>query len=118
MSRARGLSWLLALLVLLDLLYSATQHYRQPLDGDVAAIVLPVPAYAPVLHDPFGLRLLRTGQSHAGSNRFFAHATQLAFLRAVPGWLQSVVSPISSVYLACALLKTAVQALLLTLLAL
>ena len=121
MSRARGLTrpltWLLALLVLLDLLYSASQHYRQPLDGDVAAIVLPAPAYAPVLHDPFGVRVLRTGQGHAGPNRFFAHATELLYLRAVPGWLQRLVLPINSVYLACALLKTAVQALLLFLLA-
>ncbi len=117
MSRARGLSLLLALLVLLDLLYSASQHYRQPLDGDVTAIVLPAAHYAPVLHDPFGVKVLRRQQGHAGTNRFFAHATELAYLRAVPGWLQGVVSPISSVYLACALLKTTVQALLLTLLA-
>lgn len=117
MSRARALTGLLILFVLLDLLYSATQHYHQAIDGDLARIILPDAAHTPVLHDPFGLTALLNQRVYIGPNRFFAHASLLAYMRTVPGWLQAFVSPISSIYLAGTLFKTAVQATLLGLLA-
>jgi hypothetical protein len=52
-----GKKWLLPLVVLalmLDLVLTFKQYYQMPLDGDLAAIVVPRADYAPVLHDPFG----------------------------------------------------------------
>ena len=117
MSRSRLLTGALVLFVLLDLLYSATQHYHQVIDGDLARIILPDEAHTAVLHDPFGLGVLLHRRVYVGPNRFFAHATLLTYMRTMPGWLQAFVSPISSVYLASALFKTALQALLIGLLA-
>ena len=117
MNRTRLLTGLLALVVLLDLWYSGTQHYRQVIDGDLARIILPDEGHSPVLHDPFGLGVLLHQQAYVGPNRFFAHASLYAYMRTMPGWLQAFVSPISSIYLACALFKTALQAVLLGLLA-
>lgn len=107
---------LLVLLVLLDLGFTFWQHYQLPLDGDLARIVLPDADNRPVLHDPFGWAALTRHEVYVAPNRFFAHAGMAAYFRAVPLWLQGLLSPIASVYAASALLSTAVQALLLYLL--
>jgi hypothetical protein len=109
--------WLCALFVLLDLGYSLIQNYQLPLEGDLAPIVLPGAWYAQVLQDPFGWAVLTKNKVYGAPNRYFAHAALSGYFKSVPLWLQRFTDPISSVYLACALFKTAVQALLLYLLA-
>jgi hypothetical protein len=61
--------------VVLDWVFTCWQHYHLPLDGDLAAIVLPAPWYTQVLHDPFGWAVLAKHESYSATNRFFAHAT-------------------------------------------
>lgn len=114
----RYVVWLCALFVLFDLGYSFRQHYQLPLEGDVAAIILPSPWYSQVLQDPFGWAVVTKNEVYAGPNRYFAHLCMIGYLRYVPLWLQRFTDPISSIYVACALFKTVVQALLLYLLAL
>ena len=113
----RYLVVLLALFAVLDTVFTFGQYCQQPLDGDLAAIVVPSPWYRPVLHDPFGWAVLTRNAVYAAPNRFFAHAAMVGYLRYVPRWLQAVASPIDSIYLAGALFKTGVHVLLLALLA-
>lgn len=108
---------LLLLLAGLDLAFTFVQNCQLPIDGDLAAIVLPSPWYQAVLHDPLGWAVLRDHAVYAAPNRFFAHIALMGYMRTVPRWLQLVVSPIDSIYLASALFNTAVQAALLALLA-
>ncbi|GAB2456929.1 hypothetical protein GCM10011375_05230 [Hymenobacter qilianensis] len=79
--------------------------------------MLPSFWYSQVLQDPFGWAVIAKNEVYAGPNRYFAHAAMVGYLKSVPLWLQRSIDPISSVYLACALFKTAVQGLLLYLLA-
>ncbi|MDO7849671.1 hypothetical protein Q5H92_25130 [Hymenobacter sp. M29] len=65
-----------------------------------------------MLHDPFGLRVLLHHEVYAAPNRFFAHFFLHEYFRHVPLWLQAFLSPINSVYVACALVKLAVHLLL------
>ena len=112
--------WLLTFLVLAllaDLAFTYAQNMRLTLDGDIAAIVVPRADYAPVLHDPLGWQVLRTGAWYAAPNRFFSHLLMREYCLSVPLMLQAVVSPITSVYMAQSLLNVAVQALLLYVLA-
>ncbi|WP_133271616.1 hypothetical protein [Hymenobacter radiodurans] len=113
----RYVVWLCALFVLFDLGYSYIQNYQIPLEGDLAPIVLPSYWYTQVLQDPFGWAVVAKNEVYAGPNRYFAHAAMVAYFKSVPLWLQRFTDPISSIYVACALFKTAVQALLLYLLA-
>lgn len=105
----------LVVALLLDLAYSFWQHLGASLSGDLAPIVLPSDAYRPVLYDPLGLHALR-GEIYPAPNRYFQHQVILQYLRAVPLWLQRWATPIDSVYLACALAKTLIQAALIYLL--
>lgn len=109
-------TWLLAVLVvavLADLLLTYVQHTQLPLDGDLAAIVVPRADYAPVLHDPFGWTVLTTGGWYSAPNRFFSHITLREYCLYVPLLLQRFTTPINSAYAALALGSVAVQALLL-----
>ena len=104
--------YVLLLLLLADLAYSGWQYFNLPLDGDLAAIVWPSPAYSRVLADPLGLQVLLHQDVYAAPNRFFAHKFLYEYFRRIPLLLQFVTSPINSVYAACALLKTGMQALI------
>ncbi|MFD2718051.1 hypothetical protein ACFST9_04950 [Hymenobacter monticola] len=95
-----------------DLAFSFWQYFQFPLDGDMAPIVGPDNNYASVLHDPFGLRALLHHEVYAATNRFFAHFCQLEYFRHVPLWLQAFLSPVDSLYTACALLRLACHTLL------
>ncbi|MDO7853597.1 hypothetical protein Q4S41_18485 [Hymenobacter sp. CA1UV-4] len=103
--------------LLADLGYSFWQYLQLPLDGDLAVIAWPSEMYTPVLHDPFGLRALLHHEVYAAPNRFFAHFFLYEYLRRVPLWLQAFLTPLDSVYMACALLKLAIHGLLLYVLA-
>jgi hypothetical protein len=109
-------TWLLAVLmlaVLADLALTYVQHSQLPLDGDLAAIVVPRADYAAVLHDPFGWTVLTTGGWYSAPNRFFSHIALREYCLRVPLLLQAVITPINSVYVALAVFSVGVQALLL-----
>jgi hypothetical protein len=103
---------LLCLLLLAGLAWSFLQYFHMPLDGDMAGIILPGPHYSRVLNDPFGLSALLHGERYSAPNRFFAHGFMALYFKTVPAGLQQFASPIDSVYLACALLKTGVHLLI------
>lgn len=104
------------LLLLLDLIYSFAQHYHTALDGDMAAIILPASFYQPVLNDPFGISILLDGEKYGGAGRFFCHWSMSVYFKNVPLYLQRFFNPIDSVYFSAALIKTAIQILLIWLL--
>ena len=113
----RYLTGLLVAFVVLDWGLTFWQNYHLPLDGDLAAIVLPAPWYTQVLHDPFGWAVLTKNEVYGATNRFFAHATMGLYWKTMPRLLQHFVEPISSLYVASALFATATQAALTLLLA-
>ncbi|MBK8503557.1 MAG: hypothetical protein IPL46_15895 [Saprospiraceae bacterium] len=105
----------LFLVLLVDISYSFYQHYQMPIGGDIAQIVLPSSSsgYHIVLKDPLGLRALLNGEYYSNPNRFFAHWTASQYFLKAPLLFQKFVSPIDSIYLSIALLKTSVQILIL-----
>lgn len=107
----------LVLFLLGDIIYSFLQHYYATLDGDLPNIVLPAERYQPLMNDPIGLSVVFENKKYASPNRFFAHWTMSSYFRIFPNFLQNFVSPIDSIYLACAIVKTLTQILLITLLA-
>jgi len=107
----------LLLLIIADVSYSFVQHLNMPLDGDMAGGIVPGNDVRPVLEDPFGITVLTKNAVYNNPNRFFAHWTFYNYFKQVPVFLQNIVKPIDSVYLACALAKTGIQILLITLLA-
>ncbi|MBO3269554.1 hypothetical protein [Hymenobacter defluvii] len=113
----RSLFSVLIVFVLAWLGRSFYQYMQLPIDGDLAAIVVPLGWYARVLHDPFGWAVLTHDAVYAAPNRFFAHVLLNQYFRHVPGWLQHFLAPIQSVYVAIALLKLLTHLLLLYLLA-
>jgi len=115
--RNKGFRYLLLIILVFDLSYSFVQHYNMPLDGDLAPIVVPSEEYKHVLKDPFGIRVLTSGDRYDNPNRYFAHLFLVEYFKKVPNLLQHVSSPIQSVYLACAILKILVQLMLVMLLA-
>ena len=78
---------------------------------------LPSDWYSPLMQDPFGFSALFSGEKYAATNRFFAHGFMSVYFKNIPGFLQHFASPIDSVFLACAFLKTGVQLLIAWLLA-
>jgi len=99
----------LLLLFIGDTVYSYYQHSLAPIDGDLPALVAPSEGYQQVLHDPFGFRILQTGENCAGSNRYFVHSFIYTYFRSMPVLLQNFMSPIASVYNSIALIKTITQ---------
>lgn len=113
--------WLMLILYLLvDLGYSFVQHYQKPIGGDLAQIVLPTPGagYYQVQQDPFALDVLKGKKKYSNPNRYFAYKTTSLYFKSIPLVLQNFTTPISSVYLSIALIKTFTQLLLILLLAL
>ena len=95
----------LALLLIAYFFISFKRYNVMMLDGDMAPIIMPSPAYAQVLKDPFGINVLLTDTSYPATNRFFIHYTFSNYFKTVPNLLQSFASPLDSVYLSCALAK-------------
>jgi len=107
----------LILLLLCDIGYSFEQHRSQPLDGDLPWNVVPADEVIPILADPFGWTVITQKESYPNPNRYFSHITIKVWYEKVPLFLQRFVSPIESVYLASAIFKILIQALLIFLLA-
>lgn len=113
-----AIKWIFIILLLMDLVYSFRQHYGMPLDGDMAAIVLPADWYKQVLEDPFGLDILKNGAGYGGAGRYFCHWFMSAYYNNMPIYLQAFFSPIESVYFSTGIIKTTVQLLFIWLMAL
>lgn len=111
------LPFLLSLLAI-DLGYTFLQQYSAPLDGDMAAIIVPSAHYEAVLESPFGWKAIRQDTAYAGANRFFIHWAMYHYFRQAPRLLQRVAGPADGVYLSAALAKTAFHFFLIALLAL
>jgi hypothetical protein len=110
----KSLRILFIVLLLLDLLFSFTQHYYKSLDGDMATIVL---GYPEVMNDPFGINVVLHQQVYGGTNRFFAHWTMSQYFKTAPLLIQNFTTPIESIYVSCALAKTIIQAIIILTLA-
>lgn len=108
--------WLLLLPLLIDLGYSYVQHLNVPHDGDMVALLLPRIFYQPVLDNPLALPVLFKGEHYANPNRYFAHKAFFVYMRNMPLLLQNGVDAIYSVYMASAIAKTFIQAMLILLL--
>lgn len=103
------LSLLLLLFVLGDLAFSFTQHYHQPLDGDLPWIVTPHDDIRPVLDSPLGGTAILNDSSYVNPNRHFSHNSLHLYMRHAPLALQPSVDALDSVYLAAAIVKTLIQ---------
>lgn len=111
----KALKVLVIVVIILDLCYSGLQHLAQPMDGDIARIVVPNPYFEQVLSDPFGWTSIRTGQRYGATNRYTVHQTMYTYFRSIPIWLQHFTPPIESLYYAAAIFKLLMQILLLLL---
>ncbi len=100
--------------ILSDIAFSFYQHYHTALGGDLAQIVVINPEQGDyqVLEDPLGL----TNETYSNPNRFFAHWFTSSYFKNIPLLLQEFVNPITSVYLATALLKMSIQLIMISLL--
>lgn len=81
------------------------QYYTTPMDGDMAAGILPNWDVQMIFDDPFGVGVILGGEGHPNPNRVVAHWTFMVYYQNAPIVLQSIVDPISSVYLASAIAK-------------
>ncbi len=113
----RHLHLILLAFLLLDTTYSFLQHYNEPLDGDMTGIILPSEACKPLMEDPFGFNVLLKDQECKDPNRFFAHWFMSKYYKTIPFLLQYIVDPITSLYLASAIMKILIQMLIIWMLA-
>ncbi len=111
-------TYLLAILLIADLVYSFNQFYTTVLDGDIAGVILPDKNYKVVLTDPLGLQVLLHNKVYASPNRFSSHWCMYTYFRTVPLYLQSFTTPVNSIYLSCAIVKWFTQLLFIVLLSL
>ncbi len=115
--RFRHIHLILLALLLFDTAYSFLQHYHEPLDGDMAGIIMPSEACQPLMEDPLGLNVLFKDQEYKDPNRFFAHWFMSKYYKTIPFLLQYMVDPITSIYLASAIMKILIQVLIIWMLA-
>jgi hypothetical protein len=113
----KNLRFIFLTLLIIDISYSFIQHSNTELDGDMADHILPSHWYQKVLDDPFGLNVLLKNEVYAGPNRFFSHWIYSKYFKVVPLALQKIFNPVDSIYISCAIAKTAIQIFLILLLA-
>lgn len=101
----KGLHISLLILFIIDIVFSFYQYYYIPLDGDMAAIIVPSPQFQIMMHDPFGIHAIVNHEMYMGSNRFFAHWTMKLYFETIPILFQQFTDPITSIYLSCAFAK-------------
>lgn len=106
-----------SILLLLYFINSFNRYYNLSLDGDMAPIILPSPAYSAVLSDPFGINVLLHDSVYPATNRFFTHFIISAYFKVMPNTFQTFVSPLNSVYLSSAVALLLMHFLLLYMLA-
>lgn len=99
------LRYFIILVIIIDLIASYFCFLQTPLLGDLANMVLPSEEYAPVLSDPLGFKMLSSGETHTGPNRFFLHWFSYLYFNHFPFFLQNFIHPVDSVYVSCAIHK-------------
>ncbi len=117
MNKQNIVTILLALFLVGDLVFSFAQYYNTPLYGDTAGHIMPDGVIQKVFDDPLGIKAITTNEKHPNPNRFFVHFTYNEYFLKVPIILQKFANPVSSVYLAAAIIKILVQIMFLYLLA-
>src|SRR5688572_413829 len=101
------LKYICIVLLCIDVAYTFHQcYYMTPLDGDLAGIVMPAPAYNKVMEDPFGLGVLLHNETYAATNRFFIHWICSGYFKTVPFALQNFTNPVDSIFLSIAVART------------
>ena len=105
------------LIILGDSVYTFFQFYWLPLDGDMSHLIMPDQWHEQLMKDPLGFQALFFHERYYGPNRFFIMWPFSKYFKTVPLLLQSFLSPIESVYVACAIAKLTIQLLLVWLLA-
>lgn len=95
--------------ILTFLLFDLYQFLHFPLDGDLAAIVVPADWYAQVLNNPLGQDAILHGEKYGGTNRYFIHILMYHYFRLVPQGFQGMIAPIDSLYWASAIWKWLTQ---------
>ncbi len=118
MQKNRFFLVLIFILLTSDFVFSFIQYYNTPLFGDITVSVCPDEHVQKLLNDPLGIQVLKTGEKQFNPNRYFSHLLLKEYFRNVPLFLQKITSPISSVYLASAFIKTIIQILFIFTLAL
>lgn len=118
MSYSRIIKIILLFYLLFSIGFSFRRYYYFTLEGDLPAVVLPDKSYEAVMKDPFGLNVLLHDSVYPAPNRYFAHLSLFLYFKNVPLWLQHFFSPVDSVYISCAIAKTAIHFSLVFLLAL
>jgi hypothetical protein len=111
------LSILLGVFLLCDTGYTFFQFLNTPIDGDMAGGVVPAQDVQVILDNPLGVKAIAQDTTYANPNRYFAHWTFYTYFNKVPVALQSVSTPVQSVYLACAIAKLLIHLGLIILLA-
>ena len=92
--------------IVADSVFSYKQFGDFCLDSDISNISVPCKAYSTILENPLGLSIFTNHDRYAATNRFFLHWSSYLYFNKMPLFLQSLgVNPISSVYMAFALLK-------------
>lgn len=105
MTKDRWLILLALVLLSADLGLAFFQYYNTPMDGDMAAGILPNWDVQMIFDDPFGAGVILGGEGHPNPNRVVAHWLFMEYYQHSPILLQSFTDPISSVYLASAIAK-------------
>ena len=113
----RSVKAVLSLYILFAVLFSFQRYLHFSVDGDLPAIVLAHHSYRTVTEDPFGMNVLLRDSVYPAPNRYFAHQSMSLYFKNAPLFFQFFVSPINSIYYACAFAKTAIEFFLIYLLA-
>lgn len=103
----------LVLFLLFEVYFSFHRHKYFVLDGDISTIVY---GYNETKRDPFGINPVLHDSTYGGPNRYFAIMGSCIYLKNAPIIFQLMSSPVKSIYLACAFIKTLTQFLLIYLL--
>jgi hypothetical protein len=112
----KQLCFILLIFIAFEIGYAFEKHVRQPLDGDMAWNLVPASDVKPIFDSPLGTDAILQHKMYANPNRFFCHWVYKSYLLGAPPLLQKFVSPIESVYLACALSKIIIQVVLILIL--
>jgi hypothetical protein len=115
--KKKVLYYIFLVLILVDIAYTFSQNYNAEIDGDIAESVLPLDYIKPVLSDPLGINAFVFHQHYVAPNRFLSHFLYNRYMNSMPFFLQHFSSPIDSVYLSCAIMKTIIHIFLIFLIA-
>lgn len=112
------LKLILFILLASDCIYTFWQCYNLSLDGDMPGGIILSSGIDQVLADPFGFSVITEHKVYQNPNKFFAHYIYYKYFTTMPFLLQKFMSPIESVYVSCAIIKTTIQIILIYLISL